>query len=80
MCRREVSKGIFTLAGRGLQMKSRENCGAPNVVLPCVSRVSSAGFSLMAKMSCSLQIHLSDMCFPTGTRLDLGTEQRINPR
>lgn len=81
MCRREISKGIFTSAGKrgGLQIESWENHGVHNVVLACVSRVSSAGLSLMAKMSCSLHIRLSDMCFPTGTRPDLDIEQRITP-
>lgn len=60
-------------------METWEDCGARNVVLACVSRVSSAGLSLMAKMSCSVHIHFSGMCFPTGTRPDLDIEQRINP-
>lgn len=60
-------------------MEVWENRGAHNVVLACVSRVSSAGLSLMAKRSCSVHMHLSDMCFPTGTRPDLDTAQRITP-
>lgn len=60
-------------------METWENHGAHNVVLACVSGVSSAGLSFMAEASCSLHMHLSGTCFPTGTRPDLDIEQRITP-
>lgn len=55
------------------------NYGAHEVALACVSGVSSAGLSFMAKTSRSSPMHLSGTCFPTGTRPDLDIEQRISP-
>lgn len=40
-------------------MEPRESRGTHSVVLGCFSGVLSAGLSLVAKMSCSLRVHLS---------------------
>lgn len=75
-------KGSSPLQGntwRAANGETWESHSARNAVRVCVSSVSSAGLSLVAKMSYSLHIHLSDMYFPTGTRPDLDIEQRITP-
>lgn len=81
MCRRQISKGIFTSAGKHVE-SCRWRHGKTTELIMWFWSVFK-GFlvqgSLMAKISGSLHIHLSDMCFPTGTRPDLDIEQRITP-